>query len=42
MEKLLNNLLKYKWLSMAIILAISEFFVLEMKENIRMETSLEN
>ena len=41
MEKLLNNLLKYKWLSMVIILAISAFFVLEMKENTRMETDLD-
>jgi predicted RND superfamily exporter protein len=41
MEKLLNNLLKFKWLSMVVIVAISAFFVLEMKENTRMETDLD-
>ncbi len=41
MEKLLNNLLKLKWLSMAVIVAISAYFVLEMKENTRMETNLD-
>ncbi len=41
MGNLLNNLLKFKWLSMVVILAISAFFVLEMKENTRMETNLD-
>jgi len=41
MGKILNNLLNYKWLSMAVILAISAFFVLEMKENTAMETNLD-
>jgi predicted RND superfamily exporter protein len=41
MEKLLNNLLKFKWLSMVVIVAISAYFVLEMKENTRMETDLD-
>jgi len=41
MGKILNNLLNYKWLSMAVILAISAFFILEMKENTAMETNLD-
>jgi predicted RND superfamily exporter protein len=41
MENLLNKLLKFKWLTMVVILAISAFFVLEMKENTRMETNLD-
>ncbi len=41
MEKLLNKLLAYKWLTMVLIIAISAFFVMEMKENTRMETNLD-
>jgi hydrophobe/amphiphile efflux-3 (HAE3) family protein len=41
MEKILNKLLKYKWLSMIIIIAISAFFIFEMKENTKMETNLD-
>jgi len=41
MEKLLNKLLDYKWLTMILIIAISAFFVMEMKENTRMETNLD-
>jgi uncharacterized protein len=41
MEDILNKLLKYKWLSMIIIIAISVFFILEMKENTTMETNLD-
>jgi len=41
MEKLLNNLLKYKWLSMLVIIAASAFFIFEMKENTAMETNLD-
>ena len=41
MGEILNKLLKYKWLSMVIIIAISAYFVLEMKENTRMETNLD-
>jgi len=41
MENLLNKLLKYKWLSMVAILAVSAFFILEMKENTSMETNLD-
>jgi hydrophobe/amphiphile efflux-3 (HAE3) family protein len=41
MEKLLNNLLKFKWLTMISIFVISAFFVMEMKENTRMETNLD-
>ncbi len=41
MENFLNNLLKFKWLSMAVIIAISAYFILEMKENTRMETDLD-
>ncbi len=41
MEKLLKKLLNYKWLSMIIILAISVFFIFEMKQNTTMETNLD-
>ena len=41
MENLLNKLIAYKWLSMAIIIAITAFFVFEMKQNTRMETNLD-
>ncbi len=41
MGNLLSNLLKIKWLSMVVIIAISAFFVLEMKQNTRMETNLD-
>jgi len=41
MEKLLNKLLNYKWLSMIAIIAVSAYFVFEMKENTRMETDLD-
>ncbi len=41
MEKLLNNLLKFKWLTMIVIFVVSAFFVMEMKENTRMETNLD-
>ncbi|MDA3890759.1 MAG: MMPL family transporter [Salinivirgaceae bacterium] len=41
MENILNRLLKYKWLSMIIIVAISVFFIFEMKENTTMETNLD-
>jgi predicted RND superfamily exporter protein len=41
MERLLEKLLNYKWLTWIIIFAISAFFVLEMKENTRMETDLD-
>ncbi len=41
MEKILNKLLDYKWLSMIVIIAISIFFIYEMKENTAMETNLD-
>ena len=41
MEKFLNKLLNYGWLTMVVILAISAYFVFEMKENTRMETNLD-
>ena len=41
MENILNNLLKYKWYSMLVIIAISLFFIFEMKENTAMETNLD-
>ncbi len=41
MEKLLNRLLDFKWLTMVIIVAISAYFVMEMKENTKMETNLD-
>ncbi|HIE45937.1 MAG TPA: hypothetical protein EYP87_07230, partial [Flavobacteriaceae bacterium] len=41
MEKLLNKLLNYAWISMLVIFAISVYFVIEMKDNTRMETNLD-
>ncbi len=41
MEKALNKLLNYKWLTMVVILAISAFFFLEMRQNTKMETNLD-
>ncbi len=41
MEKLLNKLLKYGWLTMVIILAITAWFFIEMKDNSKMETNLD-
>ncbi len=41
MEKILNKLLKFKWLSMLVIIAASAFFIFEMKENTAMETNLD-
>lgn len=41
MEKILNKLLNFKWLSMIVILVISVFFILEMKKNTTMETNLD-
>ncbi len=41
MEKLLNKLLNYRWLTMVATLAISAFFIFEMKQNTRMETNLD-
>ena len=41
MEKLLNKLLNYGWLTMIAILIISAFFIFEMKQNTRMETNLD-
>lgn len=41
MENILNRFLDYKWLSMIIILAISAFFIFEMKNNTTMETNLD-
>ncbi len=41
MEKLLNKLLDYRWLTMVATLAISAFFMFEMKQNTRMETNLD-
>jgi len=41
MEKLLNKLLNYGWITMIVILATSAYFMLEMKENTRMETNLD-
>ena len=41
MENFLKKLLNYTWLSMLIIIAISAYFVLEMKNNTRMETNLD-
>jgi len=41
MENFLKKLLNYTWLSMLIILAISAYFILEMKDNTRMETNLD-
>jgi predicted RND superfamily exporter protein len=41
MEKLLNRLLNFKWMTIIVILVISAYFVFEMKENTRMETNLD-
>ncbi len=41
MEKILEKLLNYKWLSMIVILAVSGYFIFEMKENTSMETNLD-
>ncbi len=41
MEKILNKLLNYKWLSMIVIFAISGYFIFEMTTNTRMETDLD-
>ena len=41
MENFLNKLLKYKWLSMLIILLISVVFIRVMKQNTTMETDLD-
>ncbi len=41
MEKLLNRLLNIPWITMLAIVLISAFFILEMKENTRMETDLD-
>jgi len=41
MEKLLNKLLRFKWVIMIVILAISTLFIFEMKQNTRMETDLD-
>ena len=41
MDKLLNRLLDFKWLSMIVIIAISAYFIFEMKENTSMETNLD-
>ncbi len=41
MEKLLYKLLNYKWWTMVVIVLLSAWFVLEMKENTRMETDLD-
>lgn len=41
MEKILNRILNYKWLSVIIILALSAFFMVNMKNNTTMETNLD-
>ncbi len=41
MEKLLNKLLNYPWLSTILIIVITVFFVFMMKENTKMETNLD-
>ena len=41
MEKLLNKLLNFKWITMFVIVAISAFFIVEMKDNTKMETDLD-
>ena len=41
MEKLLDKLLNYSWISMIVIVAITVGFFLLMKENTRMETNLD-
>jgi predicted RND superfamily exporter protein len=41
MEKLLNKLLAFKWITIVVIIVISAFFMMEMKQNTRMETNLD-
>ncbi len=41
MEKLLNKLLNYSWITMIAILVITALFFIKMKENTRMETDLD-
>ncbi len=41
MEKLLNKLLNYVWMTMIAILIITGYFIFEMKQNTRMETNLD-
>jgi len=41
MENLLNKLLNFKWIIMAVIIAISAIFIFVMKQNTRMETDLD-
>jgi predicted RND superfamily exporter protein len=41
MTKLLTKLLNFKWLSLAAIMLVSAFFIVEMKENTTMETNLD-
>ena len=41
MENLLNKLLNFKWLTMIIVIIITVFFFMKMKENSRMETNLD-
>jgi predicted RND superfamily exporter protein len=41
MQKFLNKLLDYKWLSLVVILLISAYFIMKMKENSSMETNLD-
>ena len=41
MEKLLNKLLNYPWISMIIILVVTVLFFMAMKDNTRMETNLD-
>lgn len=41
MENIFNRLLKYKWLSIIIIVSITVFFMFEMKKNSTMETNLD-
>ena len=41
MEKFLSKLLNFKWLTMIIVVLITIFFFMKMKENSRMETNLD-
>ena len=41
MTQFITKLLKFKWLTMIVILIISVFFVMEMKKNTHMETNLD-
>ena len=41
MEKILGKLLNFKWLTMLIVVLITVFFFMKMKENSRMETNLD-